>query len=207
MRGGAGLAVAGLLAATHAAAEDVTQTALAVPSGQVVYWQDVVHTAPGTYGLTYRFRFIAPHLTDLLPPPVQPPGSTASDEDMAILDDPVTWQIGLADAPEGGGTAPAPAANPVPIARNMPTLGLPALSDAQDGAADPDLLALQDDMAWLCANYALPRIASPAPRPVQIVISISDRATLFGAVNPEMTQVFEAYDLPRDRNSCEWEAI
>ncbi len=31
-----------------------------VPSGQRVVLQDVVQDAPGAYGLTYRFRFLAP---------------------------------------------------------------------------------------------------------------------------------------------------
>ncbi|MFI0395139.1 DUF6497 family protein [Paracoccus sp. p1-h21] len=195
---------AGLMVAAPAAAEDVTQTALPVPSGMTVYWQDVVHTAPGTYGLTYRFRFVAPHLADLLPAPAQQPGSRLSDEDMAILDDPVTWQVGLADAPDEVTVTLSPQASPLPLARN----GDAGAGDAlpADDTPDPALMALQDDMIWLCRHYALPRIAAPAPRPVEIVISIADRPTLFGAVNPEMVQVFEAYDLPAGQDACLWEA-
>ena len=36
--------------------------AIAVPSGQKIWWVDVIHTAQGTQGLTYRFRFLAPQI-------------------------------------------------------------------------------------------------------------------------------------------------
>ena len=51
--------------AAPAIAEDVTQIPLPVPSGQPVYWQETIHGIPGTHGLTYRFRFVAPDLADL----------------------------------------------------------------------------------------------------------------------------------------------
>ncbi|MFN3844602.1 MAG: DUF6497 family protein [Paracoccaceae bacterium] len=35
---------------------------IAVPSGQLVYLQDVIWNAPGPEGLTLRFRFIAPQI-------------------------------------------------------------------------------------------------------------------------------------------------
>ena len=34
--------------------------AIAVPSGQVVTLQDVIWNEPGPFGLTFRFRFVAP---------------------------------------------------------------------------------------------------------------------------------------------------
>lgn len=51
-------ACAALLAAPVAAAG--TETPLPVPSGQEVTFLDVVTTASGPAGLTYRFRFVAP---------------------------------------------------------------------------------------------------------------------------------------------------
>lgn len=36
--------------------------AIPVPSGQKVWWVDVIHTAAGPDGLTYRFRFLAPQI-------------------------------------------------------------------------------------------------------------------------------------------------
>lgn len=42
---------------------DGTQgAAIPVPSGQKVWWVDVIHTAAGPNGLTYRFRFLAPQI-------------------------------------------------------------------------------------------------------------------------------------------------
>jgi hypothetical protein len=62
---------------------------------------------------------------------------------------------------------------------------------------------LEADMAYLCDTYALPRIASPVPS--MIVISLSQRETVFGSVDPDVTQVFEAYRPAGE--TCEWEAF
>lgn len=48
-------AASAILAASLAQAEQV-----AVPSGQEVTYVDTIQNQPGTAGLTYRFRFIAP---------------------------------------------------------------------------------------------------------------------------------------------------
>ena len=74
--------------------------------------------------------------------------------------------------------------------------------------AAPDVLAqdpLHDDVVWLCQNWVLPRVASPAPRPQVIMISIADKDIPFGAYDPEVLQLFEAFRLPADRDECEWE--
>lgn len=62
---------------------------------------------------------------------------------------------------------------------------------------------LEADMAYLCDTYALPRIASPVPS--MIVISLAEREIEFGSVDPDVSQVFEAYR-PAG-NTCEWEAF
>ncbi|MDO5622672.1 MAG: DUF6497 family protein [Paracoccus sp. (in: a-proteobacteria)] len=190
-----------LAAPVAAWAEDATPPPLPVPSGMLTYWQDVVHTAPGAYGLTYRFRFVSPNLPKLIPPPVLPPIDEAQ---VAVLDDPMSWLTGFADA------------QLVPEDQDMPSLLAPDLTatgplavtaqGAQPLADGPTVEALeqvQADMLWLCLNYALPRLAEEGPRPVQIIISLADRVNLFGAANPEMVQVFEAYDLPADTNTCQ----
>ena len=59
------------------------------------------------------------------------------------------------------------------------------------------------DMQHLCQTYALPRVISGGPQPVQIVISLSDAPVEFGASAPEVTQFFEAYSL--DDDTCIWE--
>ena len=66
-----------------------------------------------------------------------------------------------------------------------------------------DLEAMESDMAHLCQQYALPRIADTGPQPNQIVISLSDRPTKFGTPAPEATQFFEGYSI-QDKN-CIWE--
>lgn len=70
-----------------ALAEDVTQMPLPVPSGQPVYWQETIHGIPGTHGLTYRFRFVAPDLADLVPWADAAPMDELTEEDMAALED------------------------------------------------------------------------------------------------------------------------
>jgi hypothetical protein len=107
---------------------------LTVPSGQPVAFFESVLDRPGT-GLTARFRFVAPELSQKLV----------------------------------------------------------ELSYEQ----------LEADMSYLCDTYALPRIATPVPS--IIVISLSQRETVFGSVEPDVAQVFEAYR-PAG-TTCEWEAF
>lgn len=52
-----GLPLAALLAAAGPAPG---QDGIAVPSGQAVTWIDTIQAAPGSEGLTLRFRFLAP---------------------------------------------------------------------------------------------------------------------------------------------------
>lgn len=61
------------------------------------------------------------------------------------------------------------------------------------------------DMAWLCENFALSRIATLGPAPAQIIISLSDRPVPFGEADPEATQFFEAYRL--ENGACIWEVF
>lgn len=65
--------------------------------------------------------------------------------------------------------------------------------------------AAQDDMAWLCQNYALPRLPATGPVPEQVVISLSDRPVPFGEADPATTQFFEAYRV--EGSTCYWEAF
>jgi hypothetical protein len=72
----------------------------------------------------------------------------------------------------------------------------------------PDVAALEAevserDMEALCVTYALSRIPSTGPQPVQIVISLSDRVVPFGEAAPEATQLFAAFS-PAD-GTCIWE--
>lgn len=62
---------------------------------------------------------------------------------------------------------------------------------------------LEADMSYLCDTYALPRIATPVPS--IIVISLAQRETVFGSVEPDVAQIFEAYRPAGE--TCEWEAF
>lgn len=115
----------------------VAETAIDLPSGRVVTFHDVVHGAPGSAGLTVRFRFLE------------------------------------ADLRQAIDTLPYD--------------------------------TLEADMRALCETYALRRISNIGPQPSSVLISISDRPVAFGAQDPDVTQVFEAYR-PED-DACVWEGF
>ena len=70
---------------------------------------------------------------------------------------------------------------------------------------DLNYAVLERDMAHLCQEFAVPRLAATGPVPSQIVISISSRASEFGQADPEVTQFFEAYSV--SDNQCIWEPL
>ena len=61
-----------------------------------------------------------------------------------------------------------------------------------------------DDFLTLCEKYVLPSLEGQ-DMPVQIVVSLADRATEFGKAAPEATQYFEAFR--PDGPSCIWEGF
>ena len=63
--------------------------------------------------------------------------------------------------------------------------------------------AASADMLALCQTYALPRMVDFGPQVQQIVISLADRAVVFGATEPDATQFFEAYRV--EGGACIWE--
>jgi len=71
------------------------------------------------------------------------------------------------------------------------------------GSVDFDTAAA--DMAHLCQNFALPKLAELGPTPAQVIISLSDSDVPFGEAAPEATQFFEAYTI--EGNTCIWEAF
>lgn len=200
-----------------AMAEDVTQIPLPVPSGQPIYWQETIHGIPGTHGLTYRFRFVAPDLADLVPWAEAAPMDELTEEDMAALED-------LADS-EGDIAASILAGAVDDGLISQHELNLAPVISVQDAEEEadaviaaelggetlppaPDILVqdpMHDDIVWLCENFVLPRIASPAPRPTEIVISLSDRPTAAGDLATGAVQLFEAFRLPPNRDECIWE--
>lgn len=66
-----------------------------------------------------------------------------------------------------------------------------------------DVETAQADMQALCDRFALPRVPGIGPQPVQVIISMADRALPFGEAAPEATQYFEAYRL--EDGQCVWE--
>ncbi|WP_294623503.1 DUF6497 family protein [uncultured Roseovarius sp.] len=73
----------------------------------------------------------------------------------------------------------------------------------------PDLTGQEDfetkmtDLEYLCNSYAVPRLANIGPQPSQIVISIANRESEFGVIDPDVIQIFEAYRL--NQGGCIWE--
>lgn len=68
-----------------------------------------------------------------------------------------------------------------------------------------DFMAAADDIAWLCQNYALPRVTDAGPMPGQIIISMEDRAVPFGEADPDAVQYFEAFRV--ENGACIWEVF
>lgn len=62
---------------------------------------------------------------------------------------------------------------------------------------------VQQDLAWLCETYALPRLPIIGPQPSRLVISLADKPSEFGVYDPDVTQVFEAFSA--QDGTCKWE--
>lgn len=63
--------------------------------------------------------------------------------------------------------------------------------------------SVQEDLAWLCETYALPRLPVIGPQPSRIVISLADKPSEFGVYDPDVTQVFESFSA--QDGTCQWE--
>ncbi|MEZ5769546.1 MAG: DUF6497 family protein [Paracoccaceae bacterium] len=79
---------------------------------------------------------------------------------------------------------------------------------------EPDLRAVIDttpydeleaDMHFLCETYAVEQISNIGPQPSTVMISISDRPVEFGAQDPDVVQIFEAYR--PESGACIWEGF
>lgn len=188
---------------------------ITLPSGAEVFWQETLHDTAGGQGLTSRFRFVMPDLAQRVPSTSGPASDFAEEEERGPID--IDTESGEVAGEETGGetgaaTEYADTAQPDAEAGEMAEDGTEQAADTLIEApalpAAPDVLAqdpVHQDVVWLCENWALPRIASPAPRPAQIVISLADKAIPFAAYDPDVVQLFEAFRLPPDRNACEWE--
>ncbi|MFD1160045.1 DUF6497 family protein [Roseovarius aestuarii] len=68
---------------------------------------------------------------------------------------------------------------------------------------DYDLLS--SDLEHLCNEFALPRLSNVGPEPGQVIISLADRESEFGVIDPDLNQVFEAYSV--ENGACIWEVF
>ncbi|MTH77456.1 DUF6497 family protein [Paracoccus aestuariivivens] len=192
-----------------------TDNVIKLPSGAEARWMETLHDDSGGSGLTYRFRFLMSDLADRVPSTTGP----ASEPDVDAARAPVEIDTeseevsGDGDSQDGQyiddgmvdpltlDLSPVEADDAAEVeADNM--LDEPALPAAPDVLAqDP----LHDDVVWLCQNWVLPRLAGTGPRPRAIMISIADKDIPFGAYDPDVLQLFEAFRLPPDRDECQWE--
>lgn len=185
-----------------------------LPSGAVAVWQETRHDNSGGLGLTYRFRFV---MADLA---ARVPSTSGPASDIEPADETGRGPIDIdTESGEVSGDDPAPPQSDVISDPAAEPEADPGIDEAAEQEADamidspalpaaPGVLAqdpVHDDIVWLCENWALPRIASPGPRPSQIIISLASKETAFGAYDPAAVQVFEAFRLPPDRDACEWE--
>ena len=203
------LVMTGLAVPSLAEVKDAKGLTVKLPSGAEVRWQETRHDNAGSGGLTYRFRFLMPDLAEHLPPgdaaaplpesergpiDVDTESEEVSGDEATPADDGMIDPKDLAEAPVAADESAEEAADAM--------VDAPASADpAGDLPQDP----LHDDVVWLCQNWVLSRIAAPAPRPSQIIISLSDKEVPFGAYDPKAVQVFEAFGLSEDRSRCEWE--
>lgn len=201
------LVMAGLGGPALSEVKDAKGLVVTLPSGAEVRWLETRHDNAGGSGLTYRFRFLMPDLASRAPAAAAAPALPETERGPIDIDtetDEVSGDAEMGAETGADMTDAAPDATPDDSAE--------AEADAMvDAPADPDAVEeaspdpLHDDVVWLCEHWVLPRVAAPAPRPSQIIISLSDKEVPFGAYDPKAVQVFEAFGLPADRSSCEWE--
>lgn len=198
-----------------------------LPSGARAYLQERLEDSLGDTGLTYRYRYVMPDLAQRVPSTSGPAGDfgaadVGADSDRAPLDIDLDAMgdedMGDEDMGDDGLIAPEDF-------DFTPIITIPGTEEAADQAIDQTLAGddsnmlpaaptsvfkdpVHDDIIWLCENRALPDIqkdsAAGGRRPGQIVISLADRESRFGAYDPDVLQIFEAFTLPRDRDLCDW---
>ena len=77
---------------------------------------------------------------------------------------------------------------------------------APDFKETGDVDLVMEDLQYLCAEYALPKLATKTgPTPGQLIISLADKTSEFGTYDPNVVQVFEAFDIKT--GACIWEVF
>lgn len=211
----AGAGLTALTLTADALADDGPGVRIALPSGPVVYWLETLQDRPGGQGLTHRYRFVMPDLAGRVPS-TSGPASDFEDERGPIDIDTETDEIDGTDVDADMPDEQMFADNALVNAQSPDTLPVSGLDEEAADAlleapalpAAPDVLAqdpIHRDIVWLCENWVLPRAIGSTPRPAQIIISLADKEVPFGAFDPDAVQLFEAFQLPPDRDVCEWE--
>ncbi len=77
---------------------------------------------------------------------------------------------------------------------------VPALQDAE-----VDYMTVSDDMARLCVEDALPRLAETGATPDRVIVTLMAQPVEFGYANADVRQFFESYSVQDGR--CIWEAF
>ena len=70
-------------------------------------------------------------------------------------------------------------------------------------AMDQDFDVVRGDLDHLCNDFALSKLSNIGPTPTQVIISLADRESEFGVIDPDVSQVFEAYSV--EDGACKWE--
>ncbi len=190
------------------------------PSGEAVTLQEVVRDVPGSFGPTWRYRFVMPGLAARVPSlPEGGEEDEITEEDAAELDN-----LGL---PPSSGPFEAQDFDDAQMvtleeleaegaieSRIVIDLDADRMADEAAGQpripADPDVL-LQDgvhgDLLWLCETVALPDLPPPGDpaRPASIIISVAERPVEFGEMAMDVAQQFEGFAPADDGRSCIWE--
>lgn len=201
-----GLALAFL--AAPAGAEDVKGMQIKLPSGADAFWLETLQDDAAGQEVTYRFRFLLPDLLLRIPDPDGDAGNTGTAPDRGPMD--IDSEAATVDgmgraktaADDASPAAESPAADATDEAEADALIGQAAeVERADPEQADP----LHEDVVWLCQMWALPRVGAASPRPNQIVISLSNKDVAFGTYDADAFQVFEAFALPADRDTCAWE--
>ena len=215
-----GLVPPALAAGPGPAPSPVPGAGFTLPSGEAVTLQEVVRDAPGSFGPTWRYRFVMPSLGAHVPS--LPEGGEEDDitaEDAAELDN-----LGLPPASGPFDAQDFDDAQMVTLEEleaegaieSRIIIDLDADRSADEAAgqpripADPEVL-LQDgvhgDLLWLCETVALPDLPPPGDpaRPVSIVISVAERPVAFGEMAMDVAQQFEGFAPAEDGRTCIWE--
>lgn len=66
-----------------------------------------------------------------------------------------------------------------------------------------ELEVVGKDLEFLCNQVALPKLANTGPTPSQVIVSLSDKPSVFGEFTPDVIQVFEAFSI--NEGTCIWE--